>query len=172
MRQSLPSLSPLVAWLWRAATTTWRPPLHWQATENRKDTENDIRATTLSARARGRQHRLRWLLHGRTSLVPANITAPVARGFPITAGAPMSSVVPRNAPRPCCSSGRDRTSSIGSEHRQKVAEGMQASKHPSVQSPFPTRTRVFCDQRSGYNPAAAKAVVGPDPVVFEQYLDK
>jgi carboxymethylenebutenolidase len=62
---------------------------------------------------------------------------------------------------------------ITAEHRKKVEEGMQASKHPSVQVTFSDAEHAFfCDERPAYNPTAAKLSWDMTMSFFEQYLGK
>jgi len=139
-----------------------------------EDTENDIRATHAFLRGRVGDNIacVGYCMGGRVSFL-ANITAPVCAAVSYYGGG--ADVVGRAAEcsAPMLFFWGEQDQHIGSEHRQKVAEGMQASKHPSVQVTFSNADHgFFCDQRSGYNPAAAKLSWDLTLSFFEQYLDK
>jgi carboxymethylenebutenolidase len=60
---------------------------------------------------------------------------------------------------------------ITAEQRQKVAEGMQASPHPSIQVTFSDADHgFFCDERASYNPRAAKLAWDLTMSFFDQQL--
>jgi carboxymethylenebutenolidase len=138
-----------------------------------EDLENDIRAAYdfLGERAGDRIFCGGYCMGGRVSFL-ANTTVPVKAAVSYYGGGLADAVgraAQSSAPMLFFWGGRDKH--ITSEHRQKVAEGMQASKQPSVQVTFSDADHgFFCDQRSSYNPGAAKLSWDLTHSFLEQYL--
>jgi carboxymethylenebutenolidase len=62
---------------------------------------------------------------------------------------------------------------IGSEQRQQVSEGMQASPKPWLEVTFSDAEHgFFCDQRSSYNPRAAQLSWSLSLSFLDQYLSQ
>ena len=138
-----------------------------------EDLENDIRTTHafMRERAGDRIVCVGYCMGGRVSFL-ANTTVPVKAAVSYYGGG-LADAVGRasqsSGPMLFFWGGRDKH--ITSEHRQKVAEGMEASKQPSVQVTFSDADHgFFCDQRSSYNPAAAKLSWDLAHSFLEQYL--
>ncbi len=135
--------------------------------------ENDIRATHafLRERAGDRIACVGYCMGGRVSFL-ANTTVQVQAAVSYYGGG-LADVVGRaaetSAPMLFFWGGQDKH--ITSEHRQKVTEGMQASRQPSVQVTFSDADHgFFCGQRSSYNPAAARLSWDLTLSFLEQYL--
>jgi carboxymethylenebutenolidase len=136
--------------------------------------ENDVRATHEFLRERvGDQIAcVGYCMGGRVSFL-ANTTVPVRAAVSYYGG--IADVVSRAADcsAPALFFWGEKDKHITSEHRQTIAEGMHASKHPSVQVTFSDADHgFFCDQRPSYNPAAAKLSWNLTLSFFEQYLGK
>ncbi len=139
-----------------------------------EEVENDIRST----HAFRRQTVSDWIVSvgycmgGRVSFL-ANVTVPL-RAAASYYGGGLADVMGRAA---ACSAPMlffwgERDKHITGEQRQKVAEGMHASKHPSAQVTFSDADHgFFCDQRASYNPAAARLSWDLTLSYFEQYLE-
>ncbi len=134
---------------------------------------NDIRASHGFLRDGGNANIVcvGYCMGGRVSFL-ANTSVPVRAAVSYYGGG-LDGVIDRAADcsAPTLFFWGEKDKHITSEHRQKVAEGMHASKHSSVQVTFSDADHgFFCDQRPSYNPAAAKLSWDLTLSYFEQYL--
>lgn len=139
-----------------------------------EEIENDIRATHafLRQQASDRIVSVGYCMGGRVSFL-ANITVPVRAAVSYYGG--VADVIGRAAEcsAPMLFFWGEQDKHIGSEHRQKVAEGMHASQHPSVQVTFSDADHgFFCDQRPSYNSTAAMLSWDLTLSFFQQQLGK
>jgi carboxymethylenebutenolidase len=137
--------------------------------------ENDIRATHgfLRERVGSKIVSTGYCMGGRVSFL-ANATVPIQAAASYYGGG-LPDVIGRAAKcsAPMLFFWGDQDKHITAEHRQKVAEGMQASPHPSVQVTFSDADHgFFCDLRPSYNPAAAELSWDLTLSFFEQYLSR
>jgi carboxymethylenebutenolidase len=135
--------------------------------------EADVRATHafLRDQVSGNIACVGYCMGGRVSFL-ANIAVPIRAAISYYGGG-LDGVVDRasDCSAPMLFFWGEKDQHITSEHRQKVAEGMHASKQPSVQVTFSDADHgFFCDQRASYNPAAAKLSWNLTLSFFEQYL--
>jgi carboxymethylenebutenolidase len=135
--------------------------------------QNDIRATHGFLRDRGTANIVcvGYCVGGRVSFL-ANTSVPLRAAVSYYGGG-LDGVIDRAAEcsAPMLFFWGEKDKHITAEHRQKVAEGMHASKHPSAQVTFSDADHgFFCDQRPSYNPAAAKLSWDITLSYFEQYL--
>ncbi len=138
-----------------------------------KDLEQDVRATYdfLRQSAGDKIACVGYCMGGRVSFV-ANVTAPVKAAVSYYGGG-LADMIRRSSDcsAPMLFFWGEQDQHIPGEQRQKVAEGMRESRHPSVQVTFSDAGHAFFnDQRPSHNAAASKLAWELTLSFFEQNM--
>ncbi|MGA2371802.1 MAG: dienelactone hydrolase family protein [Candidatus Korobacteraceae bacterium] len=141
----------------------------------REDLEHDVRATYdfLQQSSGDKIACVGYCMGGRVSFV-ANITVPVKAAASYYGGG-LGDMIGRasDCSAPMLFFWGEQDQHIPGEQRQKVAEGMRDSRHPSVQVTFSDAGHAFFnDQRPSYNEAASKLAWELTLSFFEQNLQR